>query len=65
MGLTLWHRYYNKTQHKKKNKNPTKYHTTVKQKTAHKAIQTIKDTLHTINTTQKSKAIPVTGSGGL
>jgi hypothetical protein len=29
------------------------------------STQAIKDTLHTMNTTQKSKAIPVTGRGGL
>jgi hypothetical protein len=33
----------------------------LKQNTAHKATQTIKDTLHTVNTMQKSKAIPATG----
>jgi hypothetical protein len=43
----------------------TKYHATLKQKTAHKATRTIKDTLHTMNITQKAKAIPVTGRGGL
>jgi hypothetical protein len=37
----------------------------LKQNTAHKAAQTIKGTLHTMNATQKSKAIPVTGRGGL
>jgi hypothetical protein len=35
------------------------------QNTAHKDTQTIKDTLHTMNTTQKSKVIPATGRGGL
>jgi hypothetical protein len=34
-------------------------------KTAHKATPTIKDTLHTMNTTQTSKAISVTGPGVL
>jgi hypothetical protein len=29
------------------------YHTTLKKNTAHKATQTMKDTLHTTNTTQK------------
>jgi hypothetical protein len=44
----------------------------LKQNTAQKATQTIKDTLHTMNTKQKkrekrekSKAISVTGPGGL
>jgi hypothetical protein len=32
---------------------------------AYKATQTIRDTLHTMNTTKKSKAIPVAGRGGL
>jgi hypothetical protein len=32
---------------------------------AHKATQTIMGTLHTVNTKQKSKAIPVTGLGCL
>jgi hypothetical protein len=36
-----------------------------KQNTAHKAAQTVKDALHAINTTQKSKAILLTGRGGL
>jgi hypothetical protein len=39
--------------------------TTLKQNTANKATQTAKDTLRTMNTTQKIKAIPVTGRGGL
>jgi hypothetical protein len=44
----------------------TKYHTKLKQNTAHKATQTIKDTLHTLNKTKKKgKAIPVTGRGDL
>jgi hypothetical protein len=58
MGFARWQWYYNKTQH-------TKYHTTLKQNAAHKATQTVKDTLHTVNTTQTSKGIPVTGRGGL
>jgi hypothetical protein len=33
----------------------TKYHTTLKPNTAHKATQTMKDTLRTMNTTQKKK----------
>jgi hypothetical protein len=33
--------------------------------TNYKTTQTIKDTLHTMNTTQKSKAIAATGRGGL
>jgi hypothetical protein len=34
--------------------------------TAQEAIQAIKDTLHTMNSTRKkSKALPVTGLGGL
>jgi hypothetical protein len=38
----------------------------LRQNTAHKATQTTEDTLHTMNTTEKkSKAIPVTGLGGL
>jgi hypothetical protein len=43
----------------------TKYHSTLKQNTAHKATQTIQDTLHTMNTTGKNKAILATGRGGL
>jgi hypothetical protein len=35
------------------------------QNNTYKATQTLKDTLHTIITTQKLKAIPVTGRGGL
>jgi hypothetical protein len=31
----------------------------------YKATKTIKDTLHAINTTQKSKAMPATGRRGL
>jgi UbiD family decarboxylase len=33
----------------------------LKQNTAHKATQTIKNTLHTMNTTQKRKSFPITG----
>jgi hypothetical protein len=43
----------------------TNYHTTLKQNTAHKATQTIKDKLRTMNTTQKSNYILTTGCGGL
>jgi hypothetical protein len=46
----------------------TQKYTTLKQNTEHKATQTIKNTLHTMNITQKkkkSRAIPVTGSVGL
>jgi hypothetical protein len=32
----------------------------LKHNAAHKATQTIKDTLHTVNSTQESKTIPVT-----
>jgi hypothetical protein len=39
----------------------TNYHTTLKQNTAHKPTQTIKDLLHTMNTKQKSKAIHARG----
>jgi hypothetical protein len=40
----------------------TKYHTMHRQNTTHKATQTIKGTLRTMNTTQKKgNAIPVTG----
>jgi hypothetical protein len=58
MGSYQWQWYYNKTQH-------TKIHITLKQNTAHKATQTIKGTIHTMNTTLKSKALLVTGRGGL
>jgi hypothetical protein len=37
----------------------------LQQNTSHKAAQRAKDTLHTLNTTQKSKAILVTDRGGL
>jgi hypothetical protein len=40
-------------------------HTTLRQYTAHKATQTIKATLQTLNTIQKSKGILVTGRGAL
>jgi hypothetical protein len=40
----------------------TKQHTTLKQNTAHKATQTVQDTLHTTN---EKQSIPVTGRGGL
>jgi hypothetical protein len=39
MGFIRWQWYYNKAQH-----------TTLKQNTAHKITQTIRDTLHTMNT---------------
>jgi hypothetical protein len=51
MGFTRLQWYYNKTQHK--NTHITQNNTTLKQNTAHKAIQTLKDTLHTMNTTQQ------------
>jgi hypothetical protein len=41
MGSFRWQWYYNKTQH-----------TTLKQNTAHKITQTIRDTLHPMNTMQ-------------
>jgi hypothetical protein len=41
MGFTLWQWYYSKT--------------TLKQNTAHNATQTMKDTLHTMNTTHKKE----------
>jgi hypothetical protein len=37
----------------------------LQQDTTHKATQTIKDTQHTMSTTQKSKAILVTGRAGI
>jgi tRNA A22 N-methylase len=40
-------------------------HTTLEQSTAHKATQAVKDTLHPVNTTQNSEAVPVTGRGGV
>jgi amino acid permease len=49
--FTLWRWYYNKTQHTN-NTHHTKQHTTLKQSRAHKTTQTIKDTLHTMNTVQ-------------
>jgi hypothetical protein len=42
---------YNKTQHTN-NTHHTKQYTSLKQNTAHKTTQTIKDTLHTMNTMQ-------------
>jgi hypothetical protein len=51
-AFTRWQWYYNKTQHK--NTRHTKYHTTLKQNTKHKATQIIKGTLHTMNTTQNN-----------
>jgi hypothetical protein len=47
IGATIRHNTQKYTYH-------TKYHTTLKQNTAHKATQTIKDTLHTMNTTQRN-----------
>jgi hypothetical protein len=55
MGFSRWQWYYNNTQH-------TKIHTASKQNTAHKAAQTIKDTLHTVNTTEKSEGPPFLAS---
>jgi hypothetical protein len=46
-----WQWYYNKTQHTN-NTHQTKQHTTLKQNTSYKTTQTIKDTLHTMNTIQ-------------
>jgi hypothetical protein len=37
----------------------------LKQNTAHKATQTIKSTFNTMNTTRRSKTIPLIGRGGL
>jgi allophanate hydrolase subunit 1 len=51
MGFTAWQWYYNKVQHTN-NTHHTKYHTTFKQNIEHKTTQTIKDTLHTMNTLQ-------------
>jgi hypothetical protein len=62
MGFSRWQWYYNQTQHTKYTCH-TEYHTNKTQ--AHKATQTIKDSLLTMNTSQKRKAIPVTGRGGL
>jgi hypothetical protein len=50
-GFTWWQWYYNKTQHTN-NTHHTKLHTVMKQNTAHETTQTIKDTLHTMNTMQ-------------
>jgi hypothetical protein len=36
----------------------TKYHTTLEQITSHKAMQTIEDTVHTMDTTQKKYSYP-------
>jgi uncharacterized protein YajQ (UPF0234 family) len=60
MEFYRWQWYYSKTQH-------TKIHIshTITHQTAHKVTQTIKDTLHTMNTAQKNKTILVTGHGGL
>jgi hypothetical protein len=64
MGFTRWQWYYNKIKHK--NTHITQDITPRSNKTVHKARQTIKDTLHTINTKQKKiKAILATGRGGL
>jgi hypothetical protein len=55
MGFTRWQWLYSKTQH------------TNTQSTQHTKLHyKMKDTLHTVTTTQKkSKAMPVTGRGGL
>jgi hypothetical protein len=46
--MCRWQWYYNKTQHT----NNTSHKITHKQNTAHKVTQTIKGTLHTMNTMQ-------------
>jgi hypothetical protein len=51
LGVTRWQWHYNETQHKN-NTHHTKQHNTLKQNTANKTTQTIKDTLHTMNTMQ-------------
>jgi hypothetical protein len=61
MDFTWWQWHYKKAQHK--NTHITQNNTP--QNIAHRATQTIKDKLYLMNTIQRSKAIPVTGRGGL
>jgi hypothetical protein len=65
MGFTRWQWYYNKTQHT--NTHITQNNTTLKQNTAHKTPQTIKDTFRAMNKmrTKKKEAIPITRCAGL
>jgi hypothetical protein len=50
MCFTRWQWYYNKTQHTNNTSHKILHH--AKKNTAHKTTQTIKDTLHAMNTMQ-------------